>query len=145
MPTPTEYEISTDPGRFDLDLVHEFLSSTYWARNIPRKVVEKSIQHSLCFGAFCGGRQVGFGRVITDRATFAYIADVFVVPEHRRRGVSKLILRAMLDHPDVQGLRRILLATQDAHGLYARFGFVPLENPEHYLTIHRPNPYSASP
>jgi GNAT superfamily N-acetyltransferase len=135
------YEISTDVRRLDVDLIHEFLRSSYWAKDIPRKVVERSIQHSLCFGAFLDDRQVGFGRVVTDFATFAYIADVFVVPEHRGKGVSKLILRAMLDHPRLQGLRRLLLATKDAHGLYTQFGFEPLAHPEHLMTIHNPNVY----
>jgi GNAT superfamily N-acetyltransferase len=97
------YEISTDPGRFDVDLIHDFLRSSYWARNIPRTVVEKCIRNSLCFGAFCERGQVAFARVITDRATFAYLADVFVIPEHRGRGVSKLLLRSIIDHPELQG------------------------------------------
>jgi GNAT superfamily N-acetyltransferase len=144
MQAPNPYEISSDRSRLDIDLIYDFLRSCYWARGIPRGVVEKSIQHSLCFGAYGEGRQVGFGRVITDFATFAYIADVFVVPEHRGRGVSKLLLRAMLDHPELQELRRILLATQDAYALYARFGFKPLANAEHYMTIHNPNVYMHS-
>jgi len=139
------YEISSDRSRLDIDLIYDFLRSCYWSPNIPRAVVEKSIQNSLCFGAFCNGRQLGFGRVITDFATFAYIADIFVVPEHRGRGVSKLLLRAMLEHPDLQGLRRILLATQDAHGLYTQFGFQPLAHAEHYMTIHRPDVYRSTP
>jgi len=101
--------------------------------------VERSIEHSLCFGAFHGRRQAGFARVITDFATIAYIADVFVVPEHRGRGVSKLLLRAILAHPDLRRLRRLLLATRDAHGLYAQFGFKPLAHPEHFMTIHNPD------
>src|SRR5688572_25989694 len=132
---PDEYEISTDAQRLDVGLIHEFLNSSYWARDIPREVVERSIEHSLCFGAFAAGRQVGFGRVVTDLATFGYIADVFVVPEHRGRGVAKLLVRAILEHPKLQGLRRLLLATKDAHGLYAQFGFQPLSNPEHLMTI----------
>jgi len=141
MQTSNPYEISTDKSRLNVDLIFDFLCSSYWARNIPRNVVEKFIQHSLCFGAFCDGQQIGFGRVVTDFTTFAYIADVFVVSEHRGRGVSKLLLRAMLEHPELQGLRRILLATQDAHGLYAQFGFQPLANAEHYMTIHNPDVY----
>src|SRR5262249_22308033 len=125
----------------DVGLIHEFLRSSYWARNIPRAVVEKSLRNSLCFGAFLEGRQVGFGRVITDLATFAYIADVFVLPEHRVRRVAQRLVRAMLDHPGLSGLRRILLATQDAHGLYARFGFQPLEHPERFMSIHFPAVY----
>ena len=142
MQTTNLYEVSTDRRRLNVDLIHGFLSSSSWAQNIPRRVVEKLIQHSLCFGAFCGGQQVGFGRVITDCATFAYIADVFVVPEHRSHGVAKLVLRAMLQHPDLQGLRRILLATVDAHKLYEQFGFQLLTHPEHYMTIHRPDVYA---
>lgn len=143
MQTSNPYEISTDKHRLKVDLIYDFLRSAYWSRNIPRSVVEQCIQHSLCFGAFYSGQQVGFGRVITDLATFGYIADLFVVPEHRGRGVSKLLLRAMLEHPDLLGLRRILLATQDAHGLYAQFGFQPLAHAEHYMTIHRPDIYRS--
>jgi len=138
MQTSGQYEISTDRSRLDMALIHEFLLSTYWAQNIPRAVVERSIQNSLCFGAFQGGQQAGFARVITDFATLAYLADVFVVPEHRGRGLSKMLLRAILAHPELKGLRRFLLATQDAHGLYAQFGFQPLAQPEHFMTIHQP-------
>jgi len=137
----SEYQISTDARRFNLALIHEFLRSSYWAQDIPRNVVERAIGNSLCFGAFIQEQQVGFARVITDRATFAYLADVFVVPEHRGRGVAKLLLRTILAHPDLQGLRRMLLATKDAHGLYAQFGFEPLSNPKEYMTIHRPDIY----
>jgi GNAT superfamily N-acetyltransferase len=135
------YEVSTDRSRLDIALIHDFLRSSYWARGIPRAVVEKSIQHSLCFGAFFGGRQVGFARVITDFAAFAYIADVFVVPEHRGRGISKLLVRAILAHPELQGLRGMMLATRDAHGLYAQFGFQPLAHPEQFMTIRKPDGY----
>jgi GNAT superfamily N-acetyltransferase len=138
---PTDYEISTDPARLDVDLIHDFLRTSYWARNVPRAIVEKCIRNSLCFGVFAEGRQVGFARAITDRATFAYLADVFVIPAHRGRGVGKLLIGSILDHPDLQGLRRFLLATEDAHGLYAKFGFRPLSHPENYLTIHKPNAY----
>ena len=134
-------EISNDANRMDLAVIHEFLRSSYWAREIPREVVERAIRNSLCFGAFCAGRQVGFARVITDYATFGYVADVFVLPEHRGRGVAKRIMQAILDHPRLQGLRRLLLATQDAHGLYAQFGFQPLSHPEHFMTIHHPDVY----
>src|SRR5450759_492327 len=109
MQTPGHYDISTDRNRLDVALIHEFLHSSYWVQGIPRAVVERSIQHSLCFGAFFAGRQVGFARVITDFAAIAYVADVFVVPEHRGRGISKLLMRAIVEHPDLQGLRRLLL------------------------------------
>ena len=135
------YEISTDTSRFDLDLIHGFISSSYWARDIPRSMVERSIRHSFGFGAFHQKLQVGFARVITDHATFAYIADVFVIPEHRGRGVSKLLLRTILEHQELQGLRRWLLVTRDAQGLYSQFGFAPLAQPEQYMTIHHSDMY----
>jgi GNAT superfamily N-acetyltransferase len=138
-----QYEISTDRSRLDVALIHGFLSSSYWARDIPRSVVEKSIQNSLCFGAFMGDQQVGFARAITDFATMAYIADVFVVPDHRGRGVSKMLMRAIVEHPELQGLRRLLLATQDAHGLYAQFGFQALTHPEYFMSVHNPDVYRA--
>jgi GNAT superfamily N-acetyltransferase len=143
MPASTQYEISTDRHRLDLALIHDFLRSSYWAKDIPRDVVEKSIQHSLCFGAYLDGEQVGFARVITDFSTVAYLADVFVLPEHRGRGISKKIMQAILAHPELQGLRRLLLATLDAHGLYAQFGFQPLAHPEHFMTVHHPDVYQA--
>ena len=138
----TAYEISTDHARLDIDLIHNFLRSSYWARNIPRAVVEKSIHNSLCFGAYADGCQVGFARAITDRAVFAYLADVFVLTEHRGRGVGRLLIQAILDHPDLQGLRRLMLATKDAQGLYAKFGFEPLLETRNYMTIHNPNVYA---
>src|SRR5258705_283101 len=100
-PTST-YDISTERSRLDVALIHDFLKGTYWAKEIPRSVVERSIEHSLCFGAYCDGRQAGFTRVITDYATFAYVADVFVVPEHRGRGVAKRLMQAIAEHPDLQ-------------------------------------------
>jgi len=137
----TGYEISTDRNRLDVGLIHDFLCSSYWAKDIPLSVVETSIQNSLCFGAFCDGKQIGFARVITDFATFAYLADVFVVPAHRARGVSKMLVRAVVAHPQLQGLRRILLATRDAHGLYKKFGFEPLSHPEYFMSIHKVGVY----
>jgi GNAT superfamily N-acetyltransferase len=141
MQASDHYEISTDRSRLDIALIHDFLRSSYWARGIPRAIVEKSIRHSLCFGAFLGLQQVGFARVISDFAAVAHIADVFVVPEHRGRGISKLLMRAILDHPELQGLRRFFLATRDAHGLYAQFGFQPLTHPEQYMTIRKIDAY----
>jgi N-acetylglutamate synthase-like GNAT family acetyltransferase len=144
MQTPGQYEISTDRSRLDVGLIYDFLRSSYWAQGIPRSVVERSIQHSLCFGAFLDGRQVGFARVVTDFAAIAYVADVFVVPEHRGRGIAKLLVRAILEHPELQGLRRFLLATRDAHRLYAQLGFQPLTHPEYFMTVHKPDVYAAS-
>jgi GNAT superfamily N-acetyltransferase len=128
-----DLEISTDRSRIDLDLVHAFLSTSYWAQGRSREVVERSIANSICFGAYTEGRQVAFGRVVTDRAVFGYMADIFVVPEFRGRGISKALVRAMLDHPDVAGLKGILLRTRDAHGLYRQFGFAPLQGPDEMM------------
>lgn len=127
-------EISTDRARLDVDLIHRFLSQdSYWAAGIPREVVERAIAHSLCFGAFDRGAQIGFARVITDYATFAYVADVFVLPSHRGRGISKAIMAAIRAHPELQRLRRWLLVTRDAHGLYEQFGFRSLAAPERHM------------
>jgi N-acetylglutamate synthase-like GNAT family acetyltransferase/predicted metal-dependent hydrolase len=138
-----ELEISTERGRLDVDLIHEFLGKeSYWAKNVPRDVVERSIANSLCFGVYRDGKQIAFARVISDFATFAYLADVFVVKEERGKGVSKFLVANILAHPQLQGLRRFLLATEDAQGLYAQFGFEPITHPERYMTIHRPDVYS---
>jgi len=120
------FEVSTDPSRIDIALVHEFLSSSYWAKGRPREVVQRSIEHSLCFGVYENGKQIAFARLVTDRAVFAYLADVFVVPEHRGRGVARVLLDAIFEHPEVKGLRLIRLGTRDAHGLYAKYGFAPI-------------------
>jgi GNAT superfamily N-acetyltransferase len=130
---PPEYEVSCDPARIDVALVHDFLARSYWATGRSRDVVERSIRNSLCFGVYKSGEQVAFGRVITDRAVFAYLADVFVVPSSRGLGISKVLLRAILDHPDLQNLRAFLLATNDAHGLYEQFGFRPLPEPRRLM------------
>ena len=134
---PPEFEISTDPTRIDIALVHQFLTESYWAHGRTRAVVERSLQNSICFGVYRQTQQVAFGRVITDRAVFAYFADVFVVPECRGLGLSKALVRAMLDHPEVRGLRLILLRTRDAHGLYAQFGFAPIPEPSEMMALYR--------
>jgi len=138
------YEITCDRTRLDIDAIHAFLSQSYWAAGIPRAIVERAIANSLCFGAFHEGRQVGLARVITDEATFAYLADVYVLPEHRGKGLSRRLMEQVIRHPDLQGLRRMLLATRDAHALYAKFGFKPLAHPERIMEIHNPNVYSSS-
>jgi GNAT superfamily N-acetyltransferase len=137
------YEISCDRTRLDIDAIHAFLSRSYWAAGIPRAVVERAIANSLCFGAFHEGRQVGLARVITDKATFAYLADVYVLPEHRGKGLSRRLMEQVIQHPDLQGLRRMLLATRDAHALYAKFGFKALARPERIMEIHNPDVYSS--
>lgn len=137
-----ELRISTDPADVDLDVVFGFLREhAYWCVGIPREVVEKAVANSLCFSALLDGRQVGFARVIGDRATFGYLADVFVLPEFRGRGISKALMDAVSAHPELTGLRRMLLATRDAHGLYAGYGFTPLSRPESVMERYRPDIY----
>jgi GNAT superfamily N-acetyltransferase len=130
---PGKYEISTDPGRLDIPLIHRVLSASYWAEGRSREVVERSIRNSLCFGVFEGAEQVAFARVITDRAVFGYLADVFVVPSHRGRGIAKGLIATILEHPDVRNLKVFLLRTRDAHDLYSRFGFAPLPNSDEMM------------
>lgn len=138
-------EIRTEIGRIDLDRVHSFLcNESYWAKGIPRDVVERSIEHSLPFAAYDSGELVGFARVVTDFAVFAYLADVFVVPAHRGRGISQQLMAAIRSHPRLQGLRRWSLVTRDAHGLYEQFGFRPLAAPERHMEDVAVNPYGAS-
>jgi GNAT superfamily N-acetyltransferase len=133
--------LSDDPARIDLDVVHGYLTRSYWSAGIPRDLVERAIRNSLVFGLYFANRQVGFARVITDRATFAYLCDVFVLEDFQGRGLGKWMMEAVTSHPDLQGLRRFLLATRDAHGLYERFGFRPLANPERFMTKHDPDIY----
>jgi GNAT superfamily N-acetyltransferase len=122
-----DIEISTDPDRLDLDVIHRWLSEeSYWAQGRPRELMQRSFDNSICFGAYLRGRQVGFARVVTDRATFAWLADVFILDAYRGRGYGKTLVAAVLAHPELQGLRRWLLATKDAHGLYAQNGFTPV-------------------
>lgn len=137
-----EFTLSTDKAFLDLDVIHAFLSQSYWAMGVPRETVSKSIANTaLCFGIYHGdpfkgpAAQIGFARVISDLATFAYLADVFILPAYRGRGLSKWLLQTICEYPDLQGLRRFLLATQDAHGLYAQFGFTPLAHPERCMAI----------
>jgi GNAT superfamily N-acetyltransferase len=135
---PSDIEISCERDRLDVAMIHEFLRTSYWAAGRSREIVERSIANSLCFGAYSAGRQIAFARVITDRAVFAYLADVFVVPEFRRRGVAKALLAAILAHPELQSLRAFVLGTRDAHGLYARFGFGPVHEPQRLMGRYSP-------
>ena len=130
-----EFEISTDPTRLDIDVIHGFLEKSYWAKGRRRSVVERSIRNSMCFGVYHSGRQVAFARVVSDRAVFACLMDVFVIPEFRGRGIAKGLMRSVLAHPELQNLRVFLLATRDAHSLYTQFGFAPLAMPERWLAI----------
>ena len=138
-----EVTIDTDKSRLDLAVIHGFLSTSYWAKGIPREVVAKATEGSLCFGVYAGGRQVGFARVITDSATFAYLADVFILESHRGQGLSRRLMDAIVAHPSLQGLRRWMLATRDAHGLYARYGFKPLAVPDRFMELHNPEVYKG--
>ena len=134
-----DYLISTDRSRLDVELIHDFLSRTsYWASGRTLEVVQRSIENSLAFGVYKENHQVGFARVVTDYATFAWVADVFVLTEHRGRGLSKWLMEVMLSHARLQGFRRWVLATKDAHELYARFGFIPMHRPERWM--ERPDP-----
>jgi GNAT superfamily N-acetyltransferase len=135
------YTISTDKTRLDIGLIHDFLSEdSYWAQDRPYDVVERSIDHSLCFGMYAGTEQVGFARVVTDYATFAWLCDVFVVEPHRGQGLGKWLVETVVAHPDLDGIRLFILATRDAHGLYHRYaGFEPLEVPEKWMVRH-PSP-----
>jgi GNAT superfamily N-acetyltransferase len=141
--TTDPIEIDTDKGRMDVPLIHGFLTHSYWAKGIPIDVVRRSIEGSLCFGIYETGQQVGFARVVSDYATFAYLADVFVLESHRGRGLSKRLMAAVVAHPQLQHLRRWLLATSDAHGLYEQFGFRPLAIPARFMERHDPDVYSG--
>jgi GNAT superfamily N-acetyltransferase len=138
------YLVSTDAARLDVGVIHGFLRESYWARGVPREVVERSLRGSVCFGLYEWERQVGFARVISDGATFAYLADVFVLPGHRGRGLAAWLMECVMAHPDLQGLRRFLLFTRDAHRLYARYGFEALDRPELAMSIYRPDVYEAA-
>jgi GNAT superfamily N-acetyltransferase len=136
-----EYTITTDKDRLDLAAIHGFLSGSYWSPGVPMAIVERSIANSLCFGLFHGGDQVGLARVITDKATFAYLSDVYVLESHRGKGLCKWLLEAIKGHEDLQGLRRFVLSTNDAHGLYAQFGFTGLAYPSRMMEIFYADPY----
>ncbi len=137
------FAVSTDPTRLDLDAIHAFLSRSYWATGIPRDIVERSIRGSLCFGLYAAEGQAGFARVITDAATYAYLADVYVLPEHRGHGLGTWLMEVIMSHPALQHLRRFALVTRDAQGLYERFGFRHLANPERHMEIRRADVYAT--
>ncbi len=135
------HRITNDPDDTDIEVVHAYLTRSYWSPEVPIAVVRRAIANSLCFNLFLEDQQIGFARLITDRATFAYLADVFVLEEHQGRGLGRMLMDAVVTHPDVQGLRRWMLATADAHGLYTKYGFTPLENPPHFMERHDPDAY----
>lgn len=136
-----DYTVSTDPARLQLDVIHGFLAGSYWAAGIPRETVERAIRHSLCYGVYQGDEQVGFGRLVTDFATFAYVADVFILEPHRGRGLAKWMARCMVDTPELKGLRRWLLATRDAHAVYRSVGFETVTDPSRFMQILNRDPY----
>lgn len=137
-----EYLVATDRSRLNVEMIHRFLAEqSYWARGIPRAVVEKSIRNSLCFGIFRGDKQVGFARIVSDLATIAYLGDVFVLPEFRGGGLAQWLMECLMSHPHLQHLRRWILLTGDAHRLYTNFGFRPVAHPEFYMERHDPDVY----
>jgi N-acetylglutamate synthase-like GNAT family acetyltransferase len=127
------YQVSTDPWKLDLKVIHGYLSRSYWAEEIPFETVKRSVEHSLCFGVYSAGKQIGFARVISDYTTFAYLADVFILEEERGKGLSKFLMECILKHKELQGLRNFSLMTQDAHSLYARYGFKNIPKPENFM------------
>ena len=155
IPRVNTYEISTDPGRLQLDAIHAYLARSYWSPGIPKELVARAIANSMCFGLYLAGTrspahgktpdqgqtQVGFARVVTDKSSFAYLADVYVLEEHRGQGLSKRLVETIKSHPELQGLRRFMLATLDAHGLYAQFGFKPLAAPERMMELRVAPPW----
>lgn len=141
---PDGFEVSDDTERLDLDAVHAFLTQSYWSPGVPRDVVERAATGSLALGLYDGETQIGFARAITDRATFAYVCDVYVLESHRGRGLGRWLMECLLAHPDLQGLRRWLLTTQDAHALYEHVGFVRAPFPERFMVIDRPRLYQST-
>jgi N-acetylglutamate synthase-like GNAT family acetyltransferase len=141
--TKDRFNISTEKEKMDIDFIHSFLNRSYWAEGISKEIIRRSVEGALCFGVFENDKQVGFARMITDRATFAYLADVFIIEECRGLGLSKWLMEVILSHPDLQGLRRMMLATRDAHDLYKKFGFTPLNNVDRWMHIHHPDIYKV--
>jgi GNAT superfamily N-acetyltransferase len=136
-----DYLISTDKNRLDLTVIHTFLTTSYWAAGIPQEIVKRTIEHSLSFGLYKGDQQIGYARVITDYATFAYLGDVFILEPFRGQGLSKWLMEVVVTHPDLQGFRRWILLTKDAHGLYNKVGFTEVATPERYMERFFPGVY----
>jgi N-acetylglutamate synthase-like GNAT family acetyltransferase len=136
------FSISTDKSKLQLDIVQDYLANrSYWAQGIPMEIVQRSVENSIAFGVYLEDKQIGFCRVTSDLSTFAYLADVFILEEYRGNGLSKWLMECVLAHPDLQNLRRWVLATYDAHGLYTQFGFGPLDKPQNFMQIKKDNPY----
>ena len=139
--TSGAYRVTTERKQFDDVAIHAYLTTSYWSPGVPLDVVKRALDHSVCFGLFQGDAQVGLARAVTDRATFAYLADVYVLDDHRGQGLGKFIMTCVLDHPDLKSLRRMMLGTKDAHGLYANYGFTPLKTPARFMERHDPDVY----
>lgn len=141
----TNYKVSTDKQDFNIVAIHDFLTNCYWSKGIPMSTLQKAIDNSLCFAVLDPQQKtVGFARMITDKATFAYLADVYILEAHRGRGLSKYLMQHISAHPDLQGLRRTVLATRDAHGLYEQFGYKGLANPQTFMEVWQPDIYTTS-
>jgi len=139
-----KFMASTDPGKLDIEAIHAFLSTeSYWAKGIPKEIMIRAIENSLCFGVYENSRQIGFARIITDHATYAYLCDVYIIETHRGKGLAKWLMSMIMVHPSIQGLRRITLVTRDAHGLYRQFGFTALNRPEGYMELVRRDIYQS--
>ncbi len=136
-----QFTVSADSSKLDIDAIYDFLTHCYWSEGIPRETVERAIEHSLCFGLFDGAKQIGFARVISDYATYAYLCDVYVLESYRGKGLGTWMMSCVMKHPDLQGLRRFTLLTRDAHGLYQKFGFAAAKNPSRYMEIHAADIY----
>ncbi len=145
IPALQPYEITSDKSRMSVEAAHAFLSRAYWSPGVPFEIVQRAFDNSLCFAALANGEQVGFARVVTDKATFAYLADVYVLEAHRGKGLAKRMVEAIQVHPELQGLRRFMLATRDAHELYSRYGFKPLLAPARFMERHDPDAYPQKP
>ena len=141
MSLPEGYSISSDKNKLDIKIIHQFLADSYWSKNIPIEIVKRSIENSLCFGVYHSKDFVGFGRVVSDFATFAYLGDVFILDEHRGKGLSKELMKFIMAHPQLQGLRAFYLRTRDAHSLYTQFGFTPIRKPENFMEMKKENIY----
>jgi len=140
--TRGNFTVTCDKSRLDRGVILDFLASSYWAAGVPAAVIDQAIDGSLCFGLLDGDRQVGFARAISDRATLAYLADVFVLEDYRGKGLGRWLVECVLSHPELQGLRRWMLGTRDAHGLYRKLGFTPLKKPEIFMELHDPDVYT---
>jgi GNAT superfamily N-acetyltransferase len=138
-----EFMVSSDLARMDMNVVHGYLSRAYWCEGLPREALERAMRNSLCFGLFEGQNQVGFARVVSDRTTFAYVFDVFVLESHRGRGLGTWLMQCVVRHPELQGLRRWHLTTRDAHSLYRKVGFTLLSKPERHMEVFTPDMYKV--